>query len=86
MDTTVTSARTHTGTLTVGQVVTHVTVIRSGQLVPLVMSRQEDATANLVSLVRGVTSAWLITLGFPWKDAGLVRVILRAQQIISATS
>ena len=86
LDTTVTSARTHTGTLTVGRVVTHVTVIQSGLSVPLVMSSQENAIADLVLLVKGVTSAWLTTLDFLWKAARLVSVILRAQQIISVMS
>ena len=86
LDTTVTSARTHTGTLRVVRVVTHVTVIQSGLSVPLVMSSQENAIADLVLLVKGVTSAWLTTSDFPWKAARLVSVILRAQQIISVMS
>ena len=83
LDTTVTSARTHIGTLTVGPAVIHVTVIQLGRLVPHVMFRQEDATAGLVSLAKGVTFACPTTLDFPWKDVRLVSVILRAQQIIS---
>lgn len=86
LDTTVTSARILTGTLTAGQAVIHATVTLLGLSVLLVISTQEDAPVNQVLLVRGVISACPTTLGFPWKGVRLVHVTHTGQQITSVMS